>query len=596
MKVGLVAAVVNRIFNNIPFGLVSLCTVLKQNGVPCNIVDFYDLNHRKIISDDDFSQANIKVFGEYILAQEYTVLSFYTMANSYHISISLAEYIREKNSNIIIIFAGPQASECAEDTLTAFSFIDMVAIGEGENTIMKLLECIKANDYSNCPNLVYRNEKGRIIHNKHIPLINDLDSLPYLDYSFVPYMDTFTEIPVEIGRGCPFACKFCSTKSFWQRNYRLKSNERIIEELRGLIEKHGREKLYDLNHDSLTANRKRIMSFCKALEESGINIKWKCSTRIDVLDEEIICALKRSGCSRVFMGIESGSNRIQSFINKNIDTAKIIPTIKLLLHYGIRPTCSFIYGFPTETKEELIETLNIVYHLKKMGLIDTQLHRLTYLRGTEFYEQYKDEVTILDDLLFSNFITGGNSRKFIEMISKYPKLFVSFYSRPLEVTDADYIEPFTSFYLTFLIARHPLTLKLIERQFQGNILGFYYDIRKEVADSYSTLRMYYDNLVVTNELILPLESAMCAYFKRKSRDNFNLLYSLFLFEVDYNKWFYGEKRLTKNVYCYDFVSFIKNNLIPNDIYKKETEIIFMWNNEKPYIFRAFDSSTGQNTM
>lgn len=128
MKIGFINAVFTNKLDSFPIGLVSLCTVLQEKGISAKIVDFTKLDVNDIIRSEGFSNNYIDRCAEIICSEGFCLVSFYTMANSYHISIKIAEKVKMIDPNCIVIFAGPQASVCGEDTLRCFSFIDIVVV------------------------------------------------------------------------------------------------------------------------------------------------------------------------------------------------------------------------------------------------------------------------------------------------------------------------------------------------------------------------------------------------------------------------------------------------------------------------------------
>ena len=467
MKVGFINSIIAKARETFPIGLVSLCTVLGSKNIPCKIIDFSTLK-----SSEDFNKGCINEFAELIHAEKFSLVSFYTMANSYHISLLVAEKVKERDPNCVVILAGPQATVCGEDTLKYFPFVDLIALGEGESTIYDTIINAEKREFSKCPNAIIR-QGDSYIRTPMVPLVEDLDTLPFLDYSYVPYIKDYSALPIEVGRGCPFRCRFCSTNSFWNQTYRLKSSSRIIQEIK-YVQTHYGIKQFTFEHDSLTANRKQIVEFCNGLIDNKLDITWSCSSRVDVLDEEIISLLSKAGCRRMFLGIESGSPFIQKKINKNLKLDRVPPTIKLLKEKNILSTCSFIYGFPDETEEDLSQTLSLISQLISVGVYYIQIHRLSLLRGTEFYEQYKGNLNILDTA--TNITSGGYGKEFEEFIGNYPSIFPHFF----KIDNAKYgdihVENFINYFLKLLTKNYPFTYQIILDRYQGNLYYLYQDM------------------------------------------------------------------------------------------------------------------------
>ena len=551
MKIGFINAVFTNKLDSYPIGLVSLCTVLKAKDIPAKIVDFTRLDVNDTIADEGYSDHYISRCAEIICSEKFNVISFYTMANSYHISIKVAEKVKMIDPDCVIIFAGPQASVCGEDTLRCFSFIDMIALGEGEATIYDTVLNASKKLFDKCPSAIIR-QGDSIVHTDVLPYIDNLDDLPFLDFSFVPYVSEFKAIPIEVGRGCPFHCKFCSTKGFWKKQYRLKSSSRIVEEIKRLQLLFGVNK-FQFEHDSLTANRKTIVAFCNDLISSNLDIIWSCSSRVDVLDSELIELLAKAGCRGMFLGIETGSPVMQKAINKNLHLEKVLPVVKMLHQNKIETTCSFIYGFPNETVADLSQTLKLIADLLAAKVKTVQIHKLTILRGTEFYETYKND--LVNSNLTNNFNAGGDGQHFADFIRQYPELFPHFFGMDGIAYSVPHIECFVNNILRLLVTRYPNTYRLLLRQYNDDMFRIYQDMEEcciELGkETYELLNGALSNHYMKNRIAEILKNA---YFEQNCKGSF--INEMFTFENDYLIWLtHPDDRFVKK-YQYDLYEFI----------------------------------------
>lgn len=552
MKVGFINSIISSELDSFPIGLVSLCTVLKDKGIPSKIIDFAQLYYSKVISDRDLSENNIERYAEIICKEAFSVISFYTMANSYHISLKIAEQVKKIAPDCIIIFAGPQATVCGEDTLHYFPFIDLIALGEGEQTIYETVINAHAKKFDKCPNALIR-QGDKIVKTQIVSMIDDLNELPFLDYSYVPYVKEFNTFPIEVGRGCPFRCKFCSTKGFWNQQYRLKSSSRIVQEIKYVQKQFGIEQ-FSFEHDSLTANRKCIVKFCNDLIGNELGITWGCSSRVDVLDNELITLLSKAGCKNMFLGIESGSPFIQKKINKNLNLERVIPTIKLLKENGIDVTCSFIYGFPDETEKDLSQTLTMISQLISVGVKHIQIHKLTILRGTEFYEQFKDRLKVIDTT--GNFNAGGDGKQFEAFIKSYPEIFPQFFNVEGVLHDNSHIECFVNNILKLLTGHYPNTYRVITARYHENLYRLYQDMisccEKLEIETYQSLNGMLKDWRMEEKIKGILEENF--FDTRWKNDHFMI--ELFRFESEYLRWIKNPDVDFKKTYRYDLYEFI----------------------------------------
>ena len=150
---------------------------------------------------------------------------------------------------------------------------------------------------------------------------------------------------LELGRGCPFACTFCSTNDFFRRNFRLRTPERVIADMRTIAAKYG-IRSFALVHDMFTVDRRKVAGFCDAMIASGEGFQWSCSARTDCVDEQLLALMASAGCRGIFYGIEAGSVRMQKIIDKHLDPARAEEVIDLTEQLGMRTTVSLITGFP----------------------------------------------------------------------------------------------------------------------------------------------------------------------------------------------------------------------------------------------------------
>jgi radical SAM superfamily enzyme YgiQ (UPF0313 family) len=148
------------------------------------------------------------------------------------------------------------------------------------------------------------------------------------------------------------------------------------------MERYGTREFY-FRDDSFTVNRKRVLDLCRKLREENVNVYWSCDTRADILDEEILSEMKSAGCTSIALGVESGSERILRFIKKGVTKAQISAATGLIRDAGIQFSVFFMIGFPTETKEEMMESVRF---MKKLDPDNATFSIATPYMGTELYD------------------------------------------------------------------------------------------------------------------------------------------------------------------------------------------------------------------
>ena len=410
-------------------GTLLLATILKQKDINTDIYRYHEVD----MTLDFHSFVDETVKG--ILKREAAIVSFYCRCDCFLANIRIAEKLKASDKNITIIFGGPQADALSTETIRELPFVDFCCSGEGETTIYPLMKGLLCKqDISNIPGLTYRDENGQVIENPRPAFIKDINELPDIDYGIIPEeimnAEKNPEILIETGRGCPFNCAYCSSSIFWQRTFRAKTPERIVDEIENLYNTYGFE-VFTFPNDLFTASKKQVIGFCEELKKRHLNIKWRCSARVDTLDETTIRYMAESGCVSMFLGIETGSPRIQKAIHKNINRDKVLEICRLLKKYSLNTTSSFMFGFPDETEDDLEMTAQLASELYNMGFSRLQFHLCTILPGTEFYNTYKDELTFAQKQ--SNIVGDFGVAENLDFIHEHIELFPFYfeYSSPL---------------------------------------------------------------------------------------------------------------------------------------------------------------------
>jgi len=203
-----------------------------------------------------------------------------------------------RHPDAAIVFGGPQASAVAVETLEAFPFVDVVVRGEAEQTLPELLTALGcANGLAGVAGITFRRNEVWL----HPRFAGPAGSRPtsHARLSPVAWHREAADHSLEVGRGCPFACTFCSTSEFFRRRFRLKTPARVIEQMKALHQTYGTA-TFNLVHDTFTAVRAQVVEFCHFLLNCGCKFEWTCSARTDCVDEELLALMARAGCGDSF--------------------------------------------------------------------------------------------------------------------------------------------------------------------------------------------------------------------------------------------------------------------------------------------------------
>ncbi|MFR3576881.1 MAG: B12-binding domain-containing radical SAM protein [Mediterraneibacter gnavus] len=382
-----------------PYGQICLYDIIKKDGIyEAEILDFNKLLSDGLIEHNNNDMLMIfKAMAEYIAKKKADIVSFYTMCSNFYACIPTAYHLKKINAKIKIIMAGPHATCIAENILHKYKFVDYVALGEGEKSILPMMGAIlKSESFKNINGIGYRENQKIVIQWDRKNRL-DKNLLPVFDICEYTSIQCNEFITIEGGRGCPFSCAFCSTQMFWGNVFVVKPIEQIIFEIKYYYYKYGLTK-FSITHDLFTANKTYILQFCNEIEKLPFKIQWSCSSRLDVLDDSMRKAMVKSGCSDIYIGVESGSERIQELISKNLDLSLLDETVSYFLSEGVSCVLSFVYGYGFESRDDFEMTLQMIYKVKKIekkyknGKLTIQLHRLTYLPATKISEEYFDKL------------------------------------------------------------------------------------------------------------------------------------------------------------------------------------------------------------
>jgi len=364
-----------------PLSLIYLASFLQHHGKRCRIID----GNRYNLSNDDILSniRNTKSVG----------LSFYqtTMTET----IALCRAIHERFPDLPVIGGGPlMTTSC--DRLMESGQIDFGVIGEGEQTLLELL-CNDFSHLNSIQGIVYM-ERGRPVSTQMRPHIKDLDTLPFLNYSFVDlpgYWEKQEEyhVPRSVfmttSRGCAYKCSFCSTAILWPGKIRRYSVDRIIREINHICFIY-QDVHISFMDDSFFADKKWLDDFFEKI--SPLNLTYGCIGRADHLSAAIVERLKQTGCTYVGIGVETGVPELQITLRKHLNLDRVKQSVTWLSRMGIFTKCYFMLGFPKETLEEMVQTINFAVELKILGMSDCVIFAVNLFVGTEMSRGFEEEV------------------------------------------------------------------------------------------------------------------------------------------------------------------------------------------------------------
>lgn len=395
----------------------------------------------------DFNVEKTKDFWLFLKDFNPEIIGFSSVTPTiYHVK-ELAKRIKEENKKAITILGGIHASALPEQTMQEIPDIDYLIYGEGELTIVELLDKLnKKEDLLGVMGLVVREGK-EIIKNPPRPLIEDLDSLPYPNRDLVDIKKykkshvvrgfsrrDMNIAEIIINRGCIGNCIFCASHINYGRRIRFRSYENVIGEINELIEKYNIRYL-DIEDDTFTIKKDIVLKLCAFLKEK--KLLWGCCARVDTVDPELLKVMADSGCKSILYGVEVGSNKAMKEIKKGITIERVKQAVKESKAAGVRyiETDFMIASWINESEQDIKETEQLIHEIKPDFI---SLCVACAYPGTELFSQMKSCGYLDENPDWSQFTVFGkfNRNKGIanltseQMIKAQSRILKGYYLNP----------------------------------------------------------------------------------------------------------------------------------------------------------------------
>lgn len=333
-----------------PFSIMSLVKPLKRAGYEVDIFDQQVNDLREILTPQ---------YTESLLFAGISALT----GNPIHYGLKIARQLRSLRSDLPLVWGGVHPTLMAEQTIGTSDYVDMIVRGEGEETIVDLANTIRDRKALESVAGVTFRRGTEIIATADRPYL-DMDEIELPDYDALAlekynYKDDFL---YQSNRGCPYDCTFCDVIAFHSRKVREKSPEKIIAELKHIDERY-KPNMVNLVDDLYFINAKKARMVMEGLIQERTEFHWFANCRanmLDSFDEDFMQLIYESGCRSIFIGAESGSDRMLKSISKKITSDQITSAVEKLNRWNIKTTVNFISGFPGETREDVNVTVSLV--------------------------------------------------------------------------------------------------------------------------------------------------------------------------------------------------------------------------------------------
>jgi len=409
-----------------PLNLMYLAAALEKDSAEVNIID------------DDLKQKGPNKLANEISKLDPNVVGITATTASINTALNYIDSIKKNLPNVLTVVGGSHATFLPEDTLKECKGLDVVVIGEGEETIVDLTNNYIKNGFKNLnevKGIAYKNN-GVIKRSESRELIKNLDEIPFPARHLLPFESYGTSEDESGGvitsRGCVFNCGYCSSSLIMGKKFRGRSPSNVVDELEELANKYKIRDIAFLD-DTFMLNKRRAQSIANAIKERGLDISFVASSRVDKVDKKLLESLKQSGMATLYYGVESGSQRILNLMKKGITLKQAENAVKTAKNVGVDILTSFILGYPGETPDEMDKTIKFAI---KLDADYSQFSVLTPFPGTPVYYELKSK-NLLDTEHWNRYTVIhpvikyeklGLSKKIIE--KKLAKAYLKFYTRP----------------------------------------------------------------------------------------------------------------------------------------------------------------------
>lgn len=359
---------------NTPTGVLYVSTVLKESGYDVRFIDcsveknYYVMVLKEVV--------NALCIGSYCM--------------SIHVQhlIPLLEDVKKANPEIKIVLGGVHPTLFPEQTV-ADDLIDFVVVGEGEVTMLELVQAIEhgRTDYENIKGIGFK-RNGQVITTSQREFI-DMDTLPFVDWGMMNKDAVESMVGkiarVQTSRGCYFKCAFCLNVVSKNRKMRYRSPKKVVDEIEHMVKTYGVKRI-GVRDEIFLTNRQQAREIAEEIIKRKLNITWLANPHIRFmreawLDDELLGLMVKSGCNKLQCGGESGSQRILDMLHKTITPQDILNFVERVKKYNIIPLVAFMTSFPTETKAEQLESLRLIWQI-------LEANPQTFINGMAMFRPY----------------------------------------------------------------------------------------------------------------------------------------------------------------------------------------------------------------
>lgn len=416
---------------DVPLGLTALAAFVREYGFS---VDILDCNYYFDDTDLEFEAWFVENYVKKY--PKIKVIGVTTTTPTINVSYRLATLIKQYYPNCIFVLGGSHASFVPDEALNNDA-VDCVVMGEGEETLLELLQGFSFGDINGLAYKIFSEGELSFIRNKPRTRKKALDDLPMPAYdlidiqSYRPIIGNFKRLPAMMlvtSRGCPWSCSFCRRTVGKMWTYR--SAESLYNEFKYLSETYGVKDIAIMD-DVFTVSKARVEEFCNLLITKPLDIQWQCFARVDIVDKDMLMMMKKAGCWGIMYGVENFDQEILNSIQKGVEIEKVFNAMQWTKNAELESRVCMIVGNDGDTEEGINENIKLLKRLDP-DLISVSI--LTPFPGNDVFNKTIREDRILsynwDDYYGSTPLVKVPNLSSEDVERLYRKMTFAFYLRP----------------------------------------------------------------------------------------------------------------------------------------------------------------------
>ncbi len=402
-----------------PQGVVSIAQSLINHGYAVQLTDFWCSNYSSLVSGDKLEDDLVKLLFDQ--DSDYVAISIIYV----DIPFLLPAIVRYKHQfpGKKIILGGPGVSTIGAKILNFFRCVDAVVEGEGDESIVLLLNALVCRNAKRIPGVSYW-FNNNLIEGGGVLRIDNFNKICTDAYNLLP-QNEYKVASISSSRGCRYSCVFCSVPVIWTKKVVMRDIDALINEICFLKKRFGIN-CFSISDDVFLLDSTRVVYFCNQLSERSLKINWDCFARVESFNPLLLALMVQSGLKNIYYGVESGSPDVLKTLGKKF-TIKQATEVVLLSKRICSVTASFIWGFPQETLSDYKKTIKLAQSFLYHG-VEVQQSAVSPIPGTPIFSKFKKELQFSPEMIPGAVgMSGDQLNDRICFIKKFPTLTSGFY-------------------------------------------------------------------------------------------------------------------------------------------------------------------------